>query len=92
MKSHGKQGGASLSGRKITCIFFVYLFVSAFFFFFDFFFVFFFYAYHATKPLLTFLTEVQLLLKLVISKLKLGQMARVQSNAISARRECRLKN
>lgn len=32
MKSHGKQGGASLSGRKITCIFFfVYLFVSAFF-------------------------------------------------------------
>lgn len=41
MKSHGKQGGASLSGRKITCIFFVYLFVSAFFFFFDFFFVFF---------------------------------------------------
>lgn len=32
MKLHGKQGGASLSGRKITCIFFVYLFVSAFFF------------------------------------------------------------
>ncbi|WP_447411642.1 hypothetical protein, partial [Clostridium perfringens] len=56
------------------------------------FFFFFFYAYHATKPLLTFLTEVQLLLKLVISKLKLGQMARVQSNAISAPRECRLKN
>lgn len=41
MKSHGKQGGASLSGRKITCIFFVYLFVSAFFFFFDFFLSFF---------------------------------------------------
>jgi len=54
--------------------------------------LFFFFFYHATKPLLTFLTEVQLLLKRVISKLKLGQMARVQSNAISARRECRLKN
>lgn len=50
------------------------------------------YAYHATKPLLTFLTEVQLLLKLVISKLKLGQMARVLSNAITAHWECRLNN
>lgn len=41
------------------------------------------YTYHATKPLLAFLTEIPLLLKLVISKLKLGQMAIVQNNAIT---------
>ena len=33
--------------------------------------------------------QVQLLLKLVISKLKLGQMARVQSNAIIRHYECK---
>lgn len=41
MKLHGKQGGASLSGRKITCIFFCLFICFCFFFCFDFFLSFF---------------------------------------------------
>lgn len=45
MKLHGKQGGASLSGRKITCIFFLFIYLFLLFFSFFDFFVFFFFVF-----------------------------------------------